>query len=318
METWFKRFKYGVLVPVLAFFTGWLNKADKNLLAKQSEGSLFVLGSGRNGSTLMALLLNRHPEVFLPPEQFSLPYTIVSYKVGGSINLKKFATQAIRYYRSKNQNWVLSSERFNEVEKDVLDDVEHRSNPVYIYNKVMRSYADEAGVSSPKWIGDHSPLTTVFGRLVLPYFPSGKMLFLMRHPLDVVQSYQSIPSNPASNYKYAAWKWNNSVEVYEKLANQDNVMLVKYEDLVSEPQRIMESVFSFLEVPVLNVVDSPNTEGESDPMGAKEMSNHQNLYKPITTSSINSWKSKMSDEVYRGASPLIAKNAAKFGYDLKR
>ncbi|WP_170266422.1 sulfotransferase family protein [Phaeocystidibacter luteus] len=297
-----------------------MNTMGPKTFAKYSRRSLFILGSGRNASTLMALLLNRHPEVFLPPEQFALPYSVIRWKLGGFLRKVKFASSTLEMYKKKNQNWKLPADRYDEIRQVISSDTKRHSNPVFIFEEVMAKYASFAKNSNPRWLGDHSPLTTVFGRMVLPLFVESKFIFMVRHPLDVIQSYQNIPVNPASKLEYAAWKWNNSIREYERLIKRQNtsVLLVRYEDFVAAPSETMTQVFNFLEIEALDVVSLVTDEKSSDPMGANDKSNHQKLYGPITSDAVNSWRTKMSDNVYERSVPLVSKYAKRFNYDLSR
>ena len=58
-----------VFVNLFRFFSFRSNSRLKN--------NFFILGSGRNGSTLLASILNAHHNLFIPPEQFVLPYVIM-------------------------------------------------------------------------------------------------------------------------------------------------------------------------------------------------------------------------------------------------
>ena len=44
----------------------------------------FIIGSGRNGSTLLGGMLNTNNNVFIPPEQYVLGYSLLKW------NLKRY------------------------------------------------------------------------------------------------------------------------------------------------------------------------------------------------------------------------------------
>jgi len=74
MDTFFKILIYEKIAASLVRFIKWL-KTYKPV--ELSNPPFFILGSGRNGSTLLSAILNSHQSVFIPPEQFVLPFSIM-------------------------------------------------------------------------------------------------------------------------------------------------------------------------------------------------------------------------------------------------
>ncbi len=318
MNTKFKRFKYKTLVPLLLQLVSWFSilggKADQSRVL--SEEHFFILGSGRNGSTLLALLLNRHPSAFLPPEQYALPYSIIARGLAFTQSWTRYVKLWIKEYRWKNQDWVLLPEDYKSVEQELftIQKVEHSAGRVF--NMLLKKHASVAG-KRPKLFGDHSPIVTLFYKEVYSEFPSAKFIFLVRHPLDVICSYQKLKDNPASNPKYASWKWNNSVEAYEWLRDKGaSILLVKYEDLVTNPDITTKKILSFLKLKAQNLINDFE-EKDADVLGAKGYDYHQNLYKPVSPSAIGKWKNELDIEVVNSVIPMLASNAAKMDYSLK-
>ena len=66
----YEKIKYSIIL----FFVNLFRNKKKDY---SSENSFFILGSGRNGSTLLSSILNAHKSLFIPPEQFVLPYAIM-------------------------------------------------------------------------------------------------------------------------------------------------------------------------------------------------------------------------------------------------
>ena len=73
-----KRIRYQYVLFVMFFKKKIIDRASVNS-GKKDNSIFFIFGSGRNGSTLLARLLNTHSQIFLPPEQFALPYTIIDW-----------------------------------------------------------------------------------------------------------------------------------------------------------------------------------------------------------------------------------------------
>ena len=276
----------------------------------------FIAGSGRNGSTLLALILNRHPDIFLPPEQFALPYSIMDWYIKGS-NWNKYISKQIKHYLSKNQSWKLAPSNYDEVYDNASRLHQLNQNPRGLFYSIFTTYSKLIENKSARVVGDHSPLTTLLSKFTFPEFANDKFIFLIRHPFDVILSYQKLKDNPASDPTFACEKWNNSVRAYGYLVdNNCDVLLVKYEDLVTDQESIITQIVKFLGVDsTINIIES-NNEANVDPLGAEGRDFHSNLYKPVNSSAIGKWKKKLDSEIVSKLKPKLMANAERFGYDL--
>lgn len=314
MENIWKKIKYNILVPFLISISNIFYNKKKKYHSNYNNDLFFILGSGRNGSTLLALLLNRHSKIFLPPEQFVLPYSIMAWYINPFIKWQKYIKKQLNYYLYRNQNWELNSDDFNIIYKD-LKNTEVKS-PKHLFIKTLEYYSKKTD-NNKKLYGDHSPISTVLYKYIFTEFSNAKYIFLIRHPFDVILSYSKMKNNPASNPIYAAWKWNNSIKAYDSLIKKGyNIHLLKYENLVINTDVCMKNILLFLDVEfeVLNKILT--NEKLNDTLGASNYSHHKNLYKPITGQSINKWKTELDKNTIKKTMPLLIKNATRFGYDL--
>ena len=73
MRTRYERIAYKfLLLPLVQLIRLFTSKNSSKI-----NPNFFIIGSGRNGSTLLATILNAHKDIFIPPEQFVLPYAII-------------------------------------------------------------------------------------------------------------------------------------------------------------------------------------------------------------------------------------------------
>lgn len=309
-----KKFKY-LIIKLLFTINKFIKTKDTDI--ESSSKNLFILGSGRNGSTLLALLLNRHEKIFLPPEQYALPYTLTDWQLPFYKNWNKYYKKHLNAYFKKNQHWLVTEEDKHILEKKLANMPKNKQNPVVLFNTIFQYYANTiAGKSNVAFLGDHSPLTTLFYPYVFHYFPKAKYIFLIRHPFDVVLSYQKLKGNPASNPKFACKKWNNSIRAYFYLKSKNYpVLLVKYEDLVNNPNKVLTEILVFLNVEHENLLVSKNN-NENELIGAKNISYHENLNKPISNKSVGKWKEKLDKNCVKKLIPIVEKNAQLFNYNL--
>jgi hypothetical protein len=97
-------------------------------------------------------------------------------------------------------------------------------------------------------------------------FPNGKFIFVMRDPRSVLLSYKN--SGYVEGYfdssRYhpvlQALAWKSAMHCFWQNQKQDNILLVKYEDLVSDVNRVLADVGSFIgtKFPQVNLHDFGN------------------------------------------------------------
>lgn len=308
------RYTY-VLILILAKN---LFKSRTSLIPKETNTSIFfILGSGRNGSTLLARLLNNHSQIFLPPEQFALPYSIIDWHSSIFRNLNFYIKKQLNRYYTHNQNWILNTSDFNIIEKELeqLDTIS--LTPRSIFRTVLQHYSTHLGPRK-NIVGDHSPLSTIFYKYIFNEFPEDKYIFLIRHPYDVILSYSKISNNPASNPSYACNKWNNSINAYDHLVKKGGkVLLVRYEDLVTKTDISLERILNFLAIDLEDLTNR-KIENIEKSLGTKSQDHHKNLYNPVNSNSVNNWKENLDPEITSTLDTKLRKNALRFNYNLSR
>ncbi len=320
MHTTFKRLKYKFIAPSLITLKNGVlgNRTQSTQAFPNAPSSFFIMGSGRNGSTLLALLLNRHPEIFLPPEQYALPFSIFKWHLRYKQVWEAFCIDVLKDYQKNNQDWQLNPQDFKQVENDLIKWKKIHQNPANIYTKLLQHYGQQLKTSF-SLVGDHSPVTTLHYKTIAKEFPTSKYLFLIRHPLDVISSYSKLENNPASNPTYAAWKWNNSVEAYHWMQEQGKeVLLVRYEDLVSNVSDTMCQIFNFLGTTYIDVEQATEQELNTDLLGAGDYKHHQNLYKSIDSTFANKWKQQLTADKVAAYWPMVKQKALQMTYDIER
>jgi len=112
---------------------------------------------------------------------------------------------------------------------------------------------------------DHTPKNMYYLHEILSYFPNAKVINMVRDQRDVLLSQKNkwqrrslgasaIPLSEAIrsyiNYHpiLSAKIWNSSLECTEKFTNNSRVKVVRFEDLLVEPIRIVKELCKFLEI----------------------------------------------------------------------
>lgn len=128
--------------------------------------------------------------------------------------------------------------------------------------------------------GDYSVLNA--GR-VLSYFPQGKMILVIRDPRDIVATVRSglgafMPDDFDKNVEWQLSlfkRWHKTVKELPK----DQFLLINFDDLVNQYDKIQEEIFNFLEID-----KSTHTKKQS-------------IFDPsVSIKNIGIWKTKLSEK----------------------
>lgn len=249
------------------------------------EKVLFVVGSPRSGSTMLARMISSHSMVYGRPEPHLLtPLAHLGY----------FANVDKAPY-----DHVLAAESVKEFVADLPGGEQD-------YVDACRAYTDTlylrmlATKPSKRFFLDKTPAYALVLDFIARIYPNAKFVVLTRHPLAVFSSFAE--SFFDSDYQ-VAHDYNPITERYvpaiakflrEKKAPTCHVV---YEELVADPETVMKGVFEFLGVPFeASAIDYGKHEHEGkglgDPIGVAKHS------RP-STASLHKWAGEVASDPAR-------------------
>ena len=210
--------------------------------AGSSADPVFVLCTGRSGSTLLRFLLDAHPDLACPP----------ATKLPDALTRLTPLWSAIEALSQPVNGGNGTAERT----AAAMSGVRHAMDLMigsYLSRRGKKRYCD-------KNLG-----TALYADALMRVYPEAKFICLYRHPMDVIAS--GIEACPwgLANYgfePYVAAAPANSVQALARywadhtaaiLAVEDgfpaNCHRVRYEDLVADPDAIAAEIFEFLGLP---------------------------------------------------------------------
>jgi hypothetical protein len=200
---------------------------------------VFVICSGRSGSTLLRFLLDAHPELACPPET----------------NMPGLCGQLATVW-SLIEGAPLSPNRGDEPPKvpdAAIVGIRHTMD------EMIGSYLDRRGKQR---YCDKSLGTARFADLLLRVYPDAKLLCLYRHPMDVIASGLEACPWGLSGYGFDPfiaetpgnavlalarfWTVNAAATLAVEERFPGSALRVRYEDLVADPEHEAAQIFSFL------------------------------------------------------------------------
>ncbi|MEE2931006.1 MAG: sulfotransferase [Bacteroidota bacterium] len=293
--------KYRIVILFIVRLFKIFNKGDKNF----ASPPFFILGSGRNGSTLLSSILNAHQDILIPPEQFILPYAIIKKYIYFFKSQNNWKNDVLGMFSDPNKtlNWNIAFKTFNIEAGSVAS----------LFNNIYLLFAEQNNKKIKIW-GDKTPINIHFIDFIYPEFKFSKYIFLIRDPRDVVLSYKKLDNHRAQDTQYAIWKWIDSVQQLEYLQKRTNVLLIKYEDLVLDPNMEVNKILNYLGFDDNNTLISSKTNAVN--MGVGDKLHHKNLNKPINNNSIGKWKKHLSNNDVKLINRRCSKYLQEFGYPI--
>ena len=108
--------------------------------------------------------------------------------------------------------------------------------------------------------------------------------------------------------------WNLCMEVINKRVDNSQCCIVRYEDLVSNPEFELNRVCSFLEIDYEEAMLQYSERKESGYLSVQ--AHHSNTQKKVFTSTVSQWKEKLSHRQIALAEDIMSSNLKNWGYSL--
>lgn len=248
-------------------------------------------------------MLNLYKDVHCMPEANFLVFFLqkfASKQTFSAADVNAIFTEIELY--SYSHPWVGWELTVESAKKSILSIIENNNRITFpelcceIYKQFKVEGMDK---SAAKMIIDKNPSFTIFVNQISKAFPESKFIWIMRdYRANILSRKQSVfLKSPNVAYNAIRWKLYNKIAYSYYKKNKDKVILVKYENLVSDPKEF-EQILSFLSI-------SPAKESET--MSAVDLNKfkvegkykerffkkYYDLNKTLNTDRLNSWKEQL-------------------------
>ena len=226
------------------------------------KSMVFSLGAPRSGTTLLRVMLDGHSKLFSPPEMV----------------LAQQETMAEREQALQVRFWDKGGLRLAIIgltgcsipeAKAAVDAMRDWSIP-QVYGWLQEQLGERMLVDKDPRI---SLMPSVLER-VERWFPDNRYVWILRHPASVLPSIENMPMAEVMLQGYsgnAGRIWHDAVKTvgdFLKGIPDDRKVIIKYEDLVTDPEPVMRAVCKTLGLPYEEAMIHPY-EGDRMREGAK-------------------------------------------------
>ena len=208
----------------------------------------FIMSTERSGSNLVRKMLGAHPDIAAPPPAHHLTHLSVLLPYYGPLgrrnNLRKLVDDAVEMTQVEDSHLEWS----HRLEADeILERVETPSLPGVL--EAMYELVAEREEAVGWACKENSLFEHAFD--LRDTIRQAKFVYLCRDGRDVAVSMQNVPTHDEHVY-YIAREWLDEqldcLRVLQELEPRGHATLLKYEDLIEEPERELRRICEFVDI----------------------------------------------------------------------
>ncbi len=293
-------------------------QADNAIYSKTMNKNFYVMAIGRSGTTLLANILDAHPNIVVPPESFFVLHLERKYKNVTDWNEKTIKNFIDDVYvdRPFRLMWKVPREI---VEESFLQQPKIESFNEAC-NRVRASYNASFKKKAIQLFGDKHPIYSNFCERMMRINPEAKLIHMVRDPRGTGSGQiNTFKRKDALGVGYLWSRYNKSL-LKLKAIYPKNYYLLKYEDLVLNPEETVQSLCRFLGIEF----DEKMMEYRKGMVERFEnyteaiTKKHESLMKPIDAKMMEGWKKKLTKRQIKELEYATHDVASQLGYTFEK
>jgi hypothetical protein len=269
----------------------------------------FIVGNDRSGTTMLRLILDRGPDVAIPPESMYLTDFASAFDDGVAADAAGARELAERVWNHpKVLLWELPG-----APPQVPPGLSAQDAYRLIVEAPFRAYAARHGKA--RW-ADKTPHYVHHVDHLLRVWPRARFVVLVRDGRDVALSLRRMPFGPNNAWAAAQW-WARGIRAGERAQREHAgaVLTVRYEDLARDPEREVTRTCEFLDLaytPEMLAIER----ADRSKIVPEQASWFPTLFDGINTRAVGRWRREMSARDQRVFAALAGPELARLGYDV--
>ena len=192
---------------------------------------IFVVGTPRSGTTLLQAILVNSGIFFPMPETHF--FSRVAYGVPER-NLSKEDRQKILHMLTKKVRIKIDEQIIWESE-----------SKIDIFEYIVGTFNTKKKAN----FVEKTPRHIFFYQEIMKYYHDARFVCIIREPKNIVSSQLTKTTNPDKSIIRISLLYNKIARSILEAKKNDNVLLMRYEDLTDEPEQTIGNLFEFLSLP---------------------------------------------------------------------
>jgi hypothetical protein len=190
------------------------------------------------------------------------------------------------------------------------------SSPRALLQAIILAHGITTGQHDKRWWIEKTPHNERYARQIARWFPRARMLYVLRDPratFTSIRRWQQELGHPPMNVVRFCAEWAASLAYAQHCQRYLPTLLLRYEDLVRDPQPTLTRLCQFLGVPFQEAMLRP-TFGGARFAGFSSYTMRETHFTAIDPSSLNRWRSKSDPQHIALIDYLLARPMAAQGY----
>ena len=260
----------------------------------------FIVGVQRSGTTLLQSLLSKHPGISM--EERAIAFRIITC----FNNLYDLLPFNVAHNKEAFLKWLIENDEKGRLAAliDTQNLADYQTIQELIQQSIYKKIAEEETII---W-GDKSPNAQHYIKDLKLFIPEAKFLHIIR---DGRANAYSMSKRSYQNLRLSAQHWvdgNIFGLVNQDILGMDNYKILRYEDLLTNPEKELKEVCDFLEIPFnKKMLDLSNNTLQEEKQYVKSY---------FDTSKINAWQEQLSKKSIEQVETIQGPLLKKSGYEL--
>jgi hypothetical protein len=279
-----------------------MNHLDPETTGKRVRAPVFIVGAPRSGTTLLRVILNRHPQLAMWGGEVDFFRRLYNRRhvfgdPGNARDRDRIVTAylAIEPFRRLGLGAVFMRERM------MSEGVTWRD----LFASMLRANADSKG---KRYAGEKTPGHALHVNTLCEWFPDCSIIHLVRDPRAAVGSLITMPWATRSVLS-GARTWCLFSAAACAVSERDNYLLVKYEDLVTRTEEQLRRICGHI------CLEYRETMLETNPAESDPRPNIRRSYEGITPERVALWRAKLEPWQQSVIEAVAGNGMKQFGYE---
>ncbi len=271
---------------------------------------VFIIGRPRSGTTMLRFMLDAHPNIRIPLESAFIKNLFPKYgkiKIWDEKTVLTFFEELLR--QPQYNLWTIDNDFLKQELLKVPENSTFQDICKIIYLNTI-SFFEKNEI---KILADKNPPYTLSIPLLLKIFPDARFIYIVRDYRDNVLSMKNVdfekPWLPSLAYR---WRYYNKIFLKSYNKDKSRFHIVKYEDLVKEPEKYLTKLCEFLNVNFIeDMIHYNRIKDEVLKTYPQKLIDVylKSLFEPVSPNKVEQWKNKMTKIEIQKCDMIVGKYA---------
>jgi hypothetical protein len=278
---------------------------------------VFIVGSGRSGTTITASLLNRLPGVHIAKETGFIGQNFdLLQRTDHPESLNRLVDVVNSWLTSEQWEQRATAEGFH----NFCSRWSLKGGAAFVH--YVWQLESKQSWGELQFIGDNTPLYVTCIPMLQQLFPNARFIHLVRDPRDVVCSIAKMRFG-AADHMAAAMDWNLMIGCWlmaERTIAESSRVECRYEDLCISPEDTLAKLAAFLgrdrsesDAILTSFADAKQTPSMFEKVAT--LSHHARIAEPLNGSRVARYKAELTTAQIQQLECILQNGMRAFGYE---